>query len=122
MTELKPGVTQWHCFRFEGVRGSDNDARSGAVAVPPLVTRDWLSKPKSLRRGVHVDLASVESWLARQADMDGPRLGRGGDTARSRLQEAVPAAIKRLELRRDVVWGYWLANRKYVAVAVLTVT
>jgi hypothetical protein len=94
------GVTQWHCFRFEGQRGGDVEARSAAAAVPPLVTREW---------------------LLQQVVLDGPRLGRGGNAAHDRLREGVPGAMERLRLHRDVVWGYWLANRKYVAVAVLTV-
>ncbi|MEV0650170.1 hypothetical protein AB0I28_33415 [Phytomonospora sp. NPDC050363] len=109
----------WRCYRYQGKRPTDAEARDNTVAVPPLQTVQWLKKPTSMRLLSTTHLDEVELWLAEQSDTYGPRLLNGTEEDILRMKEAVGYAMQRIKIGKPVVWGHWLTGGIYLALAII---
>lgn len=116
-------LVQFHCFEWVGSGAEiadDHKRRQPEVPLPPLVTREWLNKPRSLRVATYQAVDETVGWLAGRVRQHAPN-GLGGD--RTEYETSLLRYDReRLELHRDVVTGMWLVGGRALRLAVVVET
>lgn len=56
---------QWHCYKWVGRTAElkDEQRSNPREAVPPNLCREWINKPKSMRKASYPDINRAQTWL-----------------------------------------------------------
>lgn len=109
----------WHCLAYVGAKPSAAAARDTSIAVPPLVSRDWLKKPVSMREGSFAELEPVQEWMTAKVRIYAPKLLNRSAEEEALMWEKAGMAVERLRIGRDISWGHRLEGGRYLAIAVI---
>jgi len=103
-------VTQWHCFRWSGRTVDLKDAQryDNTQPVPPIQVKEWVNKPRSLRRATYGTLDEVQAWVRQQIrDVEGQLLD--GEALSSYDQQAAGVvSIAESTADHAASWTRWL--------------
>jgi len=100
---------RWYCFKWVGRTAELKDSQRSdpSQAVPPVVCRDWLQKPKSMRKGSYADLDQAQAWLREAIREYEPTLPPGAQFLSSFDDQA--AAVARAAANSSYHAGVWTA-------------
>ncbi|KPI17787.1 hypothetical protein OK074_8118 [Actinobacteria bacterium OK074] len=114
----------WHAYSWRGDanRLHDNVARrSAAESIVPFTLKDWLSKSDSLIRLAPTSPEEALAWLRKQFDDCAPLMSPTRQRDFTSTDTRFGLALYQLRCGNDLSWGFWLTNRAYQALSLITV-
>ncbi|GIG69729.1 hypothetical protein [Phytomonospora endophytica] len=104
---------QWICHRWRGHgdvlnKATDADRRNPLTNLPPLITSEWLNKPRELRAKTCATADDAVAWLETEVNAVSPQIKEPG--AWSRFTTSIEDFRDRLTAFRPVTVSYWLVD------------
>ncbi|WP_084960010.1 hypothetical protein [Thermoactinospora rubra] len=120
-------MLHWHCYTWTGagddLRGEverrPDSPGFPSSPVPPMLTGDWLAKPRTRIAATFTDLAEVVAWLRQQYGSARQFFPRPADEARIGLDARLDLARDLLPRGVDVQWGFWLTGGRFTTIAAI---
>ncbi|NRQ33147.1 hypothetical protein HII36_15035 [Nonomuraea sp. NN258] len=114
----------WHAYTWTGAgeeRGWEPERRPDSPEfpsspLPPMLTGDWLAKPRSRIAATFTELQPALEWLSaryERARAGFPRPdGIGADLRLAAARDVLPRGV-------DVQWGEWLRDGRFVTIGMI---